>query len=225
MIDVTDRMFHLPASNVKAFRRLTKLEPNLLMSLISDRKDALPIGEWIIGQQSADTASTQTFNGFDSIRQSQGVWVDRMCHFLWIRSPALEFTLRNARSRYQQFFGSLASSPNVKLSPPPDVELAWLTHQLSPSTFVKPSKLYAGRIAKHDDVPKWPDQYNIALSHCFCWDCQNLQRLAEETSDDEAPEKLVEQSMGEIAYHRAIEYARREKTALRIKEMVDNSNN
>ena len=196
------------------------------MSLISDRRDVLPVGEGTTGQPPLDRASIHTSNvSFDELWQVQEMWVDRMCHLLWVRSPAFEFTLRNARNRYQESFASLASSPNAKLPPPPDLELVWLTHQLSPSNFAKLSKGYAGRIAKQDVSTKGPDQYNMVFSHCFCWDCQNLQRLAENNPDDEDSEKLVEQSMREIAYHRALEYARRTKLALQTKNSVDDSKN
>ena len=222
MIDGPDRLFHLPALNARTFRKVTGLEPDLLVSLISDRKDALPMGRSTIGQQSADTASIQKSDfDFDQVWQSQDMWVDHMCHFLWIRSPALEFTLREAGNRYRQFCDLLASSRKANPSPPPDVELAWLTHQLSPSAYAKWSTAYGGRIAIENIALEGPDKGMVVFSRCLCWDCQNLQRLAEKNPDDRDPEKLVERSMQEIAYYRALEYARRKKIALHIEELVD----
>ena len=217
MIDQSNREFHLPFENAEVFTRITELLPDPLESLIKAPKNALVLY----------LAEPQISNaGFAAIWQGHDVWVDRMCRFLWIRSPALEFTLQNAQERYRQFFDLLASDPNKNFVPPPDVELVWLTHHTSPVSFEKFSKATMGRIMEHNIIYKgetdqeglrateeaWQALFETKLQRCLCWDCQNFQRLAEahfRSERDREPQHLVDAAIQEVAHHRAIERAKR----------------
>lgn len=219
MIDQSNRKFYLPLENVEVFKRITKLLPDLLESLIKAPENA-PV------QYHAEPQKSKA--RFAAIWQGHDVWVDRMCHFLWIRSPAVEFTLQNARGRYRQFVDLLASDPSKKLAPPPDIELVWLTHQTSPVSFEKFSKAIMGRTMEHNIVNKdetdreglrsteeaWQARFETKLQRCLCWDCQNLHRLAEahfrsDRDRDREPQHLVDAAIREVAHQRAVERARR----------------
>ena len=218
MIDQSNRIFYLPLENVNVFKRITKLSPDLLNSLIKAPENA-PV-QYLAEPQISNA-------GFAAIWQGRDVWVDRMCYFLWIRSPALEFTLQNAREHYRQFFDLLASNPNKNLIPPPDIELVWLTHQMSPLNYGKFSKAIMGDTFEHIinkaetdqeglrlTEEAWQARFKTNLQRCLCWDCQNLQRLIEahfrsERDRDREPQHLVDAAIREVARYRAVEGARR----------------
>lgn len=232
MINQFNRSFELPLENADAFKRMTKLEPDLLQCLIEDPKDGLTSGDRALRVQPATPKNPQATDAeFDKIWQNYDVWVDVMCHFLWIRSPALEFTLRRARDRYRQFFQLLATNPTPSLAPTPDVELVWLTHQSSPLSFELFSKFSVGRLVEHNAVPHdhsyqqallsteqaFRAYFGTAYRQCLCWDCQNLQRVAEQSlSEIEGTQQLVQKSMRQVAYHRAVEHARRDRRILPV---------
>ncbi|KAI4261390.1 MAG: hypothetical protein L6R42_003413 [Xanthoria sp. 1 TBL-2021] len=224
MINQTNRRFEIPVGNAEAFREMTELEPGLLQCLIEGPKGGLPDGGQASSMQSVRPKS------LDMIWQNHDEWVDLMCHFLWIKSPAVEFTLQSARDRYCKFFGLLASNPAVSLAPTPDIELVWLTHQLSPSSFGMFSETSVGHLVEYQVVPHDHDHQQALISierafrarfgaryrRCLCWDCQNLQRLAEKSLfDNKDTRELVQESMQEVAYHRAVEAARRNRRTLR----------
>lgn len=206
------------------------MPPDLLADLIEGPKSAVMKGDQSMSFLSTGFMHFTTVStGFKDMWGNHDEWVDRMCHFLWIRSPALTFTLKSAHQRYQQFFDLLSSNPGTKLVPPPDIELIWLTHQSSPPSFLRFSRALAGRMVEHNVVSKeqvnqqnilatercYQGRYGLELQRCLCWDCQNLQRLAEEDSNsDTVLEQLVKQAVKDVAHHRAVECARREKSKL-----------
>ena len=154
MIKQSNRMFDLPLQNANAFQTITKSTPDLLKHLIECPKDGLI--------DRGRTSSSNRLTHMELLRhelelniiwQNHDVWVDQICQFLWIRSPALEFTLRTARDRYYQFFELLASNLTVSPEPTPDIQLVWLTHQLSLSSFDRFSRSFDGRLVEHDAVP------------------------------------------------------------------------
>lgn len=223
MIDPSDRRLHLPDENARVFERLTGLKPDLLMTLIEDPDDALAITGAPVSLEPAGSARFAAFwKGHDG-------WVDRMCHFLWIRSPALEFTLQNARERYRQYSNLLASDRSKDFALPPDVELVMLTHQLSPASYDTFLKAIMGRTIEYDIISRKGNEPEALRSteealharsgtrpqRCFCWDCQNLQRLAKANSrnygdENREPQQLVTAVIEEVANYRAIERAWRQ---------------
>lgn len=211
---------------------MTNLEPDLLQYLIQGPKDGFINSVQTLSMQSVSPIEPRTPNAkLDMIWKNHDEWVDLMCHLLWIRSPAVEFTLQGAQDRYRQFFDLLASNPTVSLAPTPDIELVWLTHQLSPSSFGMFSETSVGRLVEHNVVPHDQDHQQALISterafrarfgagyrRCLCWDCQNLQRLAEKSLfGNRDTRQLVQESMQEVAYHRAVERARRNHRTLPI---------
>ena len=230
MIKQSNRMFDLPLQNANAFQTITKSTPDLLKHLIECPKDGLI--------DRGRTSSSNRLTHMELLRhelelniiwQNHDVWVDQICQFLWIRSPALEFTLRTARDRYYQFFELLASNLTVSPEPTPDIQLVWLTHQLSLSSFDRFSRSFDGRLVEHDAVPPvlgnqealastetaFRARFGEGYRRCLCWDCQNLQWMAEKSfTDIRDTQQLVQDSLQEVAYHRALEYARRSRLTL-----------
>ena len=217
LIDAKDRQLHSPQRNQETFEKLTMMQPNLLEDLV-DRGNSLSL-----------SIKLKTSTGdFDDIWSNHDMWMDRMCHALWLRSPAVSFTLREARRRYQQFFDLLASKSDTDLVPTRDVELVWLTHQLSPTSFAEFSQSVAGRIMEHnvhlatDSVAvkearrvteeAFAQRYAIAFDRCLCWDCQSLQQLAKKgLSSAQDPQDRVKKILQEVAYYKKLEREFREQ--------------
>ena len=232
MVNQSNRSFQTPVKNAETFKKITHLEPDLLQCLIQGPKDGCTNSDQALSMQFLSPEKTRIANAMlDMIWKNHDEWVDLMCHFLWIRSPAVEFTLQGARDDYRQFFDLFASNPTVGLTPTPDIELVWLTHQLSPSSFSMFSKTSVGRLVEHNVVPHDPDhiqalvsterafraRYGAAYRRCLCWDCQNLQRIARRTlSDNRDIHHFVQESMREVAQHRAVERTRRSHRNLPI---------
>lgn len=201
MVNQSNRIFQTPGENAETFKKITHLEPDLLQCLIQIQgpKDGRTNSDQALSMQFLSPGKTRIANAMlDKLWKNHDEWLDLMCHFLWIRSPAVEFTLQGARDRYRQLFDLFASSPTVGLTPTPDIELVWLTHQLSPSSFSMFSETSVGRLVEHNAVPHDPDhiqalvsterafraRYGAAYRRCLCWDCQNLQRIARRTLFD-----------------------------------------
>ena len=70
---------------------------------------------------------------------------------LWIRSPAVQGTLTRACTRYDKFLQLFKLYPKTTLVPTLDIDLVWLTHQLSHNRYAAAMKLRAGMFIDHDD--------------------------------------------------------------------------
>ena len=210
MTDAKDRQLHIPQRNQEIFERLTRLQPDLLEDLI-DKGDSLTVSIKL-------EISTKDF---DEIWSNHDIFMDRMCHALWLRSPAVSFTLREAQRRYQQFF-DLGSKSDIELVPTRDVELVWLTHQLSPTSFAQFSQSVAGRLVEHNvqsatdsaavkgqrkvTEEAFEKRYATAFDRCLCWDCQSLQQLAKDgMSSGQDPQERVKKILHKVAYYKIIE--------------------
>lgn len=123
----------------------------------------------------------------------QGTFVQKMDNIDWLHSPAvLETTLRLVR-KYAIFFNIMSSNPGRMAVPTLDVDLAWHTHQLTPSRYFEYSMyrtLQDGRYATfidHDDKVaevklsdgfEWTSKMYRKLtdggiySECTCWYCE-----------------------------------------------------
>lgn len=70
----------------------------------------------------------------------------------WLHSLFASTILETAISRYEMFFTLIAEHPGGSLSPTPDMDLVWHTHQLSPKRYGLYSAMKAnGRIVNHND--------------------------------------------------------------------------
>ncbi|KAL4936061.1 hypothetical protein BDV06DRAFT_228247, partial [Aspergillus oleicola] len=123
----------------------------------------------------------------------QGTFVQKMDNIDWLHSPTLtETTLRLIR-KYAVFFQIMASNPTRMAVPTLDVDLAWHTHQLTPSRYFAYSvhrtrnEGYCGVFIDHDDKVsevklsdgfEWTSKQYRKLtdggiySECTCWYCE-----------------------------------------------------
>jgi hypothetical protein len=157
--------------------------------------------------------------------QRQSLFVAKMDHQLWIRSPAIEGTLIRAITRYGQFLKLFKLYPRIMLVPTLDIDLVWHTHQCSHAHYLAATKAITGRFIDHDDkivsekletgMQKTMDLYRIRFAeeydYCCCWDCEALRSIIyEQTPNAEGNASSVAQKVHEdLAYHRAVEIARR----------------
>lgn len=155
----------------------------------------------------------------------QAKFVDKMCHMLWLRSPAITHTLENARSRYKNFFMLFQRYPGRLIVPTLDIDLVWHTHQLSHTQYYDYCMKEAGRFINHDDkigkgklddsfgemkglyYKEFATSYNI----CLCWDCEAIREAIERKppKNDKELESLMLAVRKRVTDYRAAEIARR----------------
>jgi hypothetical protein len=157
--------------------------------------------------------------------QRQASFVDKMEKQLWIRSPAVEGTLRRAIDRYGKFLKLFKLYPKTMLVPTLDIDLVWHTHQCSPSRYDVGMVKMVGRLIGHDDklgegilnsgFTRTKDLYRIRFGQeyqvCNCWDCEALLSAVSSHSSETQPdnEAIARHVHENVAYHRAVEIARR----------------
>ena len=127
----------------------------------------------------------------------QAVFVDKMNHFLWLRSPSLVAgTLPRAQTKYRNYFALFKRFPGETMVPTLDVDLFWHSHQLTPARYFNYCFSVAGRFIDHDDklptgilddgfertCARYAEAFGPESEYggCFCWPCE-LER-----DDDEA---------------------------------------
>ena len=103
----------------------------------------------------------------------QGVFIDKMQHFDWIHSPAIEHTASCAIERYSGFFRVMQQNPGKTAVPTFDVDLVWHTQQLTPSKYYRYSLVNCNNLfIDHDD--KIVDD---VLNDSFGWTCEEFAHL------------------------------------------------
>lgn len=120
----------------------------------------------------------------------QGTFVEKMAKIDWIHSPALESTMARLIRKYEVFFRIMADNPGHTAVPTLDVDLAWHTHQCSPSFYYAYSlaqmkdefidhddKIDEGKLS---DAFEWTSKRYQKLtggeiySECTCWYCEAI---------------------------------------------------
>lgn len=161
--------------------------------------------------------------------QRQCVFVDKMHANRWIRSPAVEGTLRRAVDRYDKFLHLFRLYPHNFLVPTLDVDLVWHTHQCNAEEYRRFVTERVGRFINHEDkigrdtldsgfvnADGWyrlhfGEQYQV----CLCWSCEAIQsaveKLDEEALNNVDPyvEQLAEAVESEVDFYRQAEVGRR----------------
>ncbi|KGO40366.1 Protein of unknown function DUF1399 [Penicillium expansum] len=122
----------------------------------------------------------------------QGTFVDKMDKIDWLHSPTVFNTMDRLIKKYEVFFQIMIENPDKMAVPTLDVDLAWHTHQLSPSRYYKYStsqvKLGSTRMfIDHDDKVDegklsdgfaWTSKMYRRItdggiySECTCWYCE-----------------------------------------------------
>ncbi|KAF4440621.1 hypothetical protein F53441_12242 [Fusarium austroafricanum] len=239
--------FILPPTAAANYEESSGLAPNLFDDMIS-WKISLSHSLWSISRLGLSDTGTKTFieespgkeyvqlfKDFDSslarqlrdavIRQAS--FVDKMNSFMWIRSPALEGTIRRGISRYLDFCRLLKMSKTTVV-PTLDIDLVWHTHQCTAKHYGQAMKVLAGKFVNHDDTIEKPELgdgfeetrrlYRVYFGQeyrvCGCWDCQALLTEIEramEGGGDVDMDKIAEKVKEDVFYHRAVEWAHRHK--------------
>ncbi|KAK4182675.1 hypothetical protein QBC35DRAFT_147343 [Podospora australis] len=118
----------------------------------------------------------------------QGVFVEKMVKLDWLHSPSAEDTVNRCIKKYLRFFNIMAANPGQVTVPTLDVDLAWHTHQLSPSSYFAYSWSKTGKFVDHDDkIPEdtlslqfewtskvYQELYGEVYSECTCWYCEAI---------------------------------------------------
>ncbi|KAL3475373.1 hypothetical protein BJX99DRAFT_160012 [Aspergillus californicus] len=150
----------------------------------------------------------------------QASFVEKMENHLWIRSPAVEGTLTRAIDRYSKFLKLFRLYPSKMLVPTLDIDLVWHTHQCSAFQYNEAMMKIAGRLIDHNDklgknaldpgfertAALFRTRFGLEYLRCHCWDCEALLSAIQDAKSGEAVAKEVHQT---VAYHRAVEIARR----------------
>ncbi|EIT78554.1 hypothetical protein AO1008_09664 [Aspergillus oryzae 100-8] len=108
----------------------------------------------------------------------QGTFVQKMDNIDWLHSPTVKATMDRLIKKYEVFFQIMAQNPRNMAVPTLDVDLAWHTHQLSPSRYFDYS-VFTTR--QHTRVPKFIDHDDkveeTKLSDGFEWTSKMYKKL------------------------------------------------
>ena len=118
----------------------------------------------------------------------QGVFVEKMCQLDWLHSPSVSSTMARLITKYNRFIEIMRKNPAEVAVPTLDVDLAWHTHQLSPSRYYRHTTVRTARFIDHDDKIdegmlskqfEWTSKmyehyYGEVYSECTCWYCEGL---------------------------------------------------
>lgn len=126
----------------------------------------------------------------------QGSFIEKMITIDWLHSPSASNTMARLLAKYHRFFGIMAAHPTKVAVPTLDVDLAWHTHQLSPSSYYVYSIMRTSKLIDHDDKIEesalstsfewtskvYQETYGEVYSECTCWYCEGKQPLIETIS-------------------------------------------
>lgn len=130
----------------------------------------------------------------------QGVFVQKMDSIDWLHSPTVKTTMTRLIEKYYVFLKIMINNPRHMAVPTLDVDLAWHTHQLSPSRYYRfciystrqRSPFNTSYLIDHDDKVdegqlsdafEWTTKIyrkytNGGLySECRCWYCEATREL------------------------------------------------
>ncbi|KAL4783853.1 hypothetical protein BJX76DRAFT_348301 [Aspergillus varians] len=169
--------------------------------------------------------------------ERQCIFVDKMHAHRWIRSPAVEGTLRRAVDRYDKFLHLFHLYPGQFIVPTLDVDLVWHTHQCSSQNYRTFVTDRVGRFINHDDkigrgtldhgfthAEQWyrlrfGEQYQV----CLCWSCEAILSAVEELDGDVLDDDvdppvadIVNKVQSKVHYYQEFETARRLERVLPI---------
>ncbi|KAI4728109.1 hypothetical protein E4T49_04006 [Aureobasidium sp. EXF-10728] len=115
----------------------------------------------------------------------QGDFVEKMHNIDWLHSPALSNTIPRLIRKYSRFIAIISRYSKMAV-PTLDVDLAWHTHQLTPSKYLQYTVAQSRTFIDHDDKvaeAKLTDAfadtskiyqklYGEPYSECTCWYCE-----------------------------------------------------
>ncbi|KAH6952682.1 hypothetical protein DER45DRAFT_355630 [Fusarium avenaceum] len=205
-------------------KRNSLLSGDLLKSIIAKgKKETLRIYE---------PFSSETVKRLVNNVERQRIFVQKMNAHLWIRSPALQGTLKRAVERYDRYLQLFRLYPGKMLVPTLDIDLVWHTSQLSPAAYKASVETRCGRFINHDDkIAKhklvvgndetqnlYRIRFGLEYSVCLCWECQAVMSAVEDSDRDGDVEEmrpegfegnLADRILEDVKYFRSVESARR----------------
>jgi hypothetical protein len=215
-----------------------------LVALSLERSSHMPLSVPLLSPDDPVRRHFEAFHAVDRdfaiqlrdavVRQTS--FVDKMNAHLWIRSPAVDGTLRRAKERYSNFLTLFKLYPKTMFVPTLDIDLVWHTHQCSAAIYYEVTNNLAGKFVNHDDsiVQKKLDtgfdttrgMYQIRFAEeyriCGCWDCEALLSKLEAATlaQDDTPdmEAMAKEVISDVTYYRCVEHLRRKKKALPVRE-------
>jgi hypothetical protein len=118
----------------------------------------------------------------------QGIFTEKMCKIDWLHSPTARDTMERLVKKYKRFLLIMSSFPSKIAVPTLDVDLAWHTHQLSPSAYYAYTKVVVKKFTRHDDKvdegkleeafewtsKTYQENYDEVYSECTCWYCESV---------------------------------------------------
>jgi hypothetical protein len=156
--------------------------------------------------------------------QRQSSFIRKMERHLWVRSPALEFTLVGARDRYAKFLELFKLFPKTTMVPTLDIDLVWHTHQCSAQLYELDTITLTGRFINHDDSLETPildngmentqklfeQEFGQEYRRCLCWECQAVSSSRAGFNRNSVSQRSLErQAKREVVYYKTLEAARR----------------
>ncbi|KAK3693374.1 hypothetical protein B0T22DRAFT_505080 [Podospora appendiculata] len=118
----------------------------------------------------------------------QGIFAEKMFKIDWLHSPSATDTMRRLLTKYERFIALMQAHPDKVAVPTLDIDLAWHTHQLSPSAYYSYTVSKAGKFVDHDDKidedtlgtqfewtsKAYQEKYGEVYSECTCWYCEAI---------------------------------------------------
>lgn len=152
----------------------------------------------------------------------------KMTDHMWIRSPAVEGTLRRAIDRYDLFVEIRKRNSKTTVVPTLDIDLVWHTHQCSGGrAYATQTARKTGNLLNHDDKlgqeplatgydstrelyrARFGTEYRI----CGCWECELLISEMENVVDVESRQvdmqRIITKLKEKMLFYRAVETMRR----------------
>ena len=117
----------------------------------------------------------------------QGIFTEKMYRIDWLHSPSATDTMTRLIKKYTRFIEIMAAYPTKTAVPTLDVDLAWHTHQLSPSAYYRFTVERTTKFINHDDkidedklgqAFEWTskiyqERFGEVYSECTCWYCES----------------------------------------------------
>lgn len=118
----------------------------------------------------------------------QGIFTGKMHQIDWLHSPACRETMARLITKYERFVTLMQIYPDKTCVPTLDIDLAWHTHQLSPSAYYRYTTKKTTKFIDHDDkidedklsqsfewtTLVYQDKYSEVYSECTCWYCETI---------------------------------------------------
>ena len=181
----------------------------------------------------------QSVDLLGTIVEKYTTFAEKTINFLWLRSPAVEGTLKRAIVRYERFMALIKKHPEPTLVPALDICLVLRTQQCSPTSYLACCSKLAGRAIEWDDALKgevlkngiaetsrlYEMEFQEEYDPCLCWHCETMKSEIESLGimDSIDYAAIVQKVQDEVMYYKAVELARRKGNRLPAR-LVDHPN-